>query len=433
MSDSNDLDFRLYAWLSEADEQRAELRFSLYFKAAFPALCHYVRSLGQSSASAEDIAQQALIKLFNHLGGTRRVAAEEVRGATARLRPIASWGSMHARLVRAWLQQLTAFLDAAIGFRIDRTLQDNPDSWKDFRNEINWQIDPLRRKAVRFLDEARTRLEPNLLLLLGNSSNDAPTPDEATRNKLDESEELSVDGGTVSLTAEISRFVSMLRDCAQRRVSSEVTDGLGTAGAYEFVTGTTLVHKQLPPLAVPSNGLLYTIAKRQLIDSLRVKKREDLIADIADGGSVLDELELDSCAPPANAVAPTSTATASDPAEGEDRDRELESRYVAFVEFLRTPLTRAEGTLAAASRHGRATTEGARVASLQAKFDRLMDVLDALREVPQPTEEEIAARLDLTRNQVKYAIERIREEFTHFFPDLAGHSQGRRKTQGGDE
>src|ERR1700739_4377829 len=84
MSDSNDLDFRLYAWLSEADEQRADLRFSSYFKAAFPALCHYVRSLGQSSATAEDIAQQALIKLFNHLGGTRRLAAEEVRGATAR-------------------------------------------------------------------------------------------------------------------------------------------------------------------------------------------------------------------------------------------------------------------------------------------------------------------------------------------------------------
>src|ERR1700752_962013 len=135
----------------------------------------------------------------------------------------------------------------------------------------------------------------------------------------------------------------MLLDCARRRVSSELTDGLGTAGTYEFVTGTTLVHKQLPPLAVPSNGLLYTIAKRQLIDSLRVKKREDLIADIADGASVLDELELDVCAPPANAVAPTSTATASDPSEGEDRDRELESRYVAFVEFLRTPLTRAEG------------------------------------------------------------------------------------------
>jgi DNA-directed RNA polymerase specialized sigma24 family protein len=433
MSDLNDLDFRLYAWLSEPDEQRAELRFSSYFKAAFPALCHYVRSLGQSSASAEDIAQQALIKLFNHLGSLRRLAAEEVRGATARLKPIESWGAMHARLVRAWLQQLTAFLDAAIGFRIDRKSQDNPDSWKDFRNEINWQIDPLRRRAVRFLEEARTHLEPSLLVLLGNSLADAPPPEQATPNNLDESEELSVNGGTVSFTAEISRFVSMLLDYAHRRGSTEFGNGLGNAGAYEFVAGTTLVHKQLPRLAVPSNGLLYTIAKRQLIDSLRVKKREHLIADIADGGSVLDELELDPGAPPAGAAALTSAATALDQAEEEDRDREVESRYVAFVEFLRTPLTRAEGTLAAASRHGRATIEHTRVASMRAKFDRLMAVLGALREVPQPTEEEIAARLDLTRNQVKYAIERIREEFTHFFPDLAGHSQGRRKTQGGEE
>src|SRR5437773_741392 len=175
MSASSDLDFRLYAWLSEQDERRAELRFSSYFKAAFPAICHHLRSLGQSNANAEDTAQQALIKLFKHLGTTRRVAAQEVRSATAGLKPIDTWGPMHARLVRAWLQQLTAFLDSAINFRITQESQENPESWKDFRNEINWQIDPLRRRAARFLGEVRTRVEPNLLSLLADSSAAAPS------------------------------------------------------------------------------------------------------------------------------------------------------------------------------------------------------------------------------------------------------------------
>jgi hypothetical protein len=40
-----------------------------------------------------------------------------------------------------------------------------------------------------------------------------------------------------------------------------------------------------------------------------------------------------------------------------------------------------------------------------------MAVLGSLRETPQPNEEEIARRLGLACDQVKYAIERIREEF----------------------
>ena len=70
--------------------------------------------------------------------------------------------------------------------------------------------------------------------------------------------------------------------------------------------------------------------------------------------------------------------------------------------------------------------------SLRSKYDRVMAVLAALREEPQPTEEEIARREGLTRNQVKYVIERIREEFNYFFPELARDAQGRRKHQGAE-
>ena len=435
MSDSNDLDFRLYAWLSEQDERRAELRFSSYFKAAFPAVCRYVRSFRQPSANAEDIAQQALIKLFKHLGSARRLAAQEIRSATSELRPLPAWGSVHARLVHAWLQQLRAFMDAAIGFRIPQESQESVKPWKDIRSEINGQIDPLRRRAGHFLGEVRAHVEPNLLALLEDASPRERAAEEATPNKEDESAELSTDVGTPSLTAETSGFVSMLSEYAKRRSCAQVNSALGHAGVCEFVAGTTSVHKHLPPLAIPSNGLLYTIAARQVIDTLRAKKREDLVTDIADakGASILDELDLDIGERQIPAADSPSTVSLPDQADAAERESEVETRYVAFVEFLRTPLTRAEGKLSSASTYGRGTTERARVVSLRWKFERLMAVLGALREVPQPTEEEIAKKLGLTRNQVKYAIERIRQEFNHYFPDLAGDSQGRRKSQGGEE
>jgi len=61
------LDLLLYAWLAESDDARAEQRFGRYFRAAFPILCRYLRSLRAEPSIAEDIAQQALIKFFGHL------------------------------------------------------------------------------------------------------------------------------------------------------------------------------------------------------------------------------------------------------------------------------------------------------------------------------------------------------------------------------
>jgi hypothetical protein len=61
-----------------------------------------------------------------------------------------------------------------------------------------------------------------------------------------------------------------------------------------------------------------------------------------------------------------------------------------------------------------------------------MAVLSALHESPQPSEDEIARRQGLSRNQVKYVIERIREEFNYFFPDLAREAEGRRKRHGAE-
>jgi DNA-directed RNA polymerase specialized sigma24 family protein len=359
------LDVLLYAWLAESDEAKADQRFSRYFRAAFPILCRYLRSLRAEPSMAEDIAQQALIKFFGHLGIERRRANERVREASAELRPL-SLTDLHARRIERWKRQVGSFRDAAIGFGM--ACETEPGSWKELREEINGRVDPLRREGLHLLDAVNS-----------------------------------------------------------------------CSGAITLASAISAICESLPQLAIPSNALVYTIAKRQFVDHLRKRRpeaardTEELVADRYDD-DVLEELDLDSAEPFEEESVEVSCAAEERGDSQTDTAQQgtVELRYRTFLEFLRGPLTRAEGALATATTRGRARTEQLRVWSLRAKFERLMAVLGALRETPQPNEEEIARRLGLTRNQVKYAIERIREEFHHFFPDMARQARGRRKRQGAE-
>lgn len=372
MTSGNDLEWLLYAWLAEQDQRRAEGRFNDYFRVAFPDLCRYLRSLRADAASAEDIAQQTLIKFLTHLGTGRKVAAERILDALSEPTP-SSLGRLHVQLAQEWRQHVQAFWDAAIGFRVVSNRQDGPVSWKERRAEINGRIESLTRQGRHMIEQIR-------------------------------------------------------RQCTEGPHDPQ-GDAVARA-AQPFLRCTEGICTNLPALAIPSNGLLYTIAKRRFIDSTRRSRLHPVdSAHITGmgGGSVLEEIDL----PSDDATLPHSP-TAHEPvavAGSEARGLALEQRYVAFLEFLRTPLTRAEAAVAEAESRGKATAECARAQSLRAKYDRLMAVLIALREHPQPTEQEIAGRLGLTRNQVKYAIERIRSEFNYFFPDLARDAQGRRKKE----
>jgi DNA-directed RNA polymerase specialized sigma24 family protein len=431
MSTTDELDVLLYAWLSEPEARRAELRFNSYFQAAFPAICRYIRSLHTDPATAQDIAQHALIKLFNYLGIAHRAADERLREAISALRPL-DFGVLHLRGIDSWRRQVWSFRDAAIGFRVPREPQDTRVAWKESRDEINGRIPPLVRQGTQFISDVRTRVEPQLAnlvspeSLIGSSPSSIAEQQSSEEDAFEGVQEDAIDRG-------VERFLLRLLKYAHGRDSADIDSALGCAGAVGFLTHTSTVRACLPALAIPSNGLLYTIAKRQLLDRLRARKLEtaQAVEHLADGGSegaleTLDPEEANS-REEATHEAESGAPTAGD--ESEEPETEVEARYQAFLEFLRAPLTRAEGALAAAAAKGKATAEQARVDSLRTKYDRLMAVLAALREHPQPTEEEIAQRQGLTRNQVKYVIERIREEFNYFFPELARDAQDRRKHQ----
>ena len=424
----------LYAWLSEPDARRAELHFNRYFQAAFPAICRFIRSMRTDLATAQDIAQQALIKLFTHLGVERRAADERVRRAVAELRPL-DFGALHVRRVESWRRELGAFHDAAIGFQLAPGAHDTFGTWRDLREEINGRIPPLIRQAVQFMREVWNQIEPKLAGLASFEWLTSTRPTSGTSERqLPAQEPPLVDtqeAGDRRVETCVARFLQATRTRDWPPIEEEL---VGT-GVAAFLTHTSTVRSGLPSLAVPSNGLLYTIAKRQLLDRLRARRPEyiERLEQLVDGDDegVLGELALEDWSPRESEREVSPSTTTEQAAEGQEPEL-LEARYQEFLQFLRAPLTRAEGAQAAASGRNRVKAEEARVASLRAKYDRLMAVLMALRESPQPSEEEIARREGLTRNQVKYVVERIREEFNYFFPDLARETQGRRKRQGSE-
>jgi len=422
-----DLDVLLHAWLSEPDRRRAEQRFTWYFRAAFPQLCRFVRSFRTDPAVAQDISQQTLIRFFNHVGTERRAADVRLGEALCGLRPL-DFGALHVRLVESWRGKVHGFRDAAVRFRIPQESQGSQ-GWRELRDEINARMEPLERQGRHVLQDVRARLEATL-----HELSSVPTPAKGTERTTapgarapshclaEEMTEHTVDDDTAS-------FVAALLKCAAARGSSETDGALGCVGAVEFVDRTNTVCESLPALAIPSNGLLYIIAKRQFLDHARRRQPQqlELVAATADemAGSVLDELDVEGASVPDSFELRGQMA----PLDTYERADRLERRYQEFLEFLRLPLTRAEGALAEALSRGRAGAQQARVDSLRRKYERLLAVLTALHESPQPSEEEIARRQGLTRNQVKYVIERIRAEFTHFFPELAAEAEGRRKGQ----
>jgi DNA-directed RNA polymerase specialized sigma24 family protein len=423
-----DADFLLHAWLAETDQGRAAQRFSQYFRVAFPAVCRFLRSLRADEATAQDVSQQALIKLFTHLGTKRREADSRIRAALSGLQPL-DFGPLHSKRVHSWREQVGRFRAAAVAFRISE-VQPSDEAWRQAREAINSCAAPLARQGRHFLIEVRLMVESTLSRLLALQGEVAS-----------ESQRPSAESAGVAadiLEAEAAAFAARLLLYSAGRDDDSVDAAIGCPGAARFVSRTNTVCDDLPAVAIPSNGLLYTIAKRQFLNSMRSSASSQLTlaaaaADESETQSVLEEWQMDSSMPDdfQRPIQEMTSSTAPDPASDLDDDnRDIESRYQAFLEFLRAPLSQAEAALAEAESAGSARAQRAKVDTLRRKYERMSAVLRSLHESPQPSEDEIAHKHGLTRNQIKYVIERVREDFNHFFPELTRAAQGRRKRKG---
>jgi DNA-directed RNA polymerase specialized sigma24 family protein len=204
--------------------------------------------------------------------------------------------------------------------------------------------------------------------------------------------------------------------------SLEISASDGDTKARKWLEHMQAICANLSLISLPTNGLLFTISKRRHIDSWRSKnpslRMNDLtFSEVKSHDREISEDEEES----ENSLDPSSynQHEAQEEVEG-SISSEGNDLYLAFVRYLQ-----GYSFLPGASESGGGSSLGPGKSK-----ERLVLVLQALNEDPQPTEIEIAQRMGLSRNQVKYAIERIREEFSRFAPILSKEAKNRRKSPG---
>jgi len=196
----------------------------------------------------------------------------------------------------------------------------------------------------------------------------------------------------------------------------------------------------VPRLRVPTNSYLFEIAMTIYLDERRKRgrqKRGGRVAAASELEAAADEgatdsrhpvvdLKLDSAAAcdgeecvdraaPAMAQGlPGSAVPAVDPTP----QYENEDLFERFYEYLRKPVEDAARACAIAAGTRRASAERHKLDSLTRKLQRITAVLGLMGE--GYTQAQIAAQLDLSRNQVKYVVELVQEAYERF----AAHSMG---------
>ena len=371
------LDYRLYEWLTEPDEQRFERAFRAYFRVAFPAVVRHLAKLSHWDAcQLEDLAQEALLKFFDRVGRGRRTASHELAAVLPRIRPLRV-GAAHDRLVSLWTERVAAFKDAAVGFRAVGPDETDGAGWRAVVRDLADHALDLQAQGCQLLGEVE--------IVLNAKAAGAPVADD--------------------WRAEVREFSACVR----------------------------AVIEAIPQLRVPTNSYLFDIATSAYLDETKRMRRKK-----RGGPSVAVSFEDICSAPPAPLLGgfahdcdagiagheptdyPVVTAddalngvSLSSPAIDPARRCEQEDFYEKFYLYLRESLDAAVRSYEAARAAGRAPESQRRqVESLTKKFARAMSVLTLIGE--GNSQEETAERLGLSRNQVRYIIESTQQAYSEF-------------------
>jgi DNA-directed RNA polymerase specialized sigma24 family protein len=357
------LDRLLYDWLAEADDRKFDQAFARYYATASTQLVRYLtRRSSLADLDCEQIAVDALLKFFARVGRERRQASAVVAQALPRIRPL-DLGPFHIRQVRRWTDEVGTFRYRSMTFVLAPSAEDRP--WKADIQAINDTISPLQRQGSQLLDGVRTAL------------------------------------------ADVALAAALV--------------------ATEFVADSGAVVEALPQLRVPTNGYLFDIAQSLYLDECKARGRKKR------GGSGYDPgaARANGCDVAALPPLPTADDTVSGEDDGEggwSAAGVSELEYLAvtsgddpslsqsdedfceqFFEYLRKPVAEAEEALREASSPGRADAAEKRLASVSRKNERLLSVL-TLR-IEGHTQEAIAEKLNISRNQVKYMVESVQSAY----------------------
>jgi DNA-directed RNA polymerase specialized sigma24 family protein len=406
------LDQRLYAWLSESDERKFELAFRSYFTVAFPSLVRHLARLSRwDTAELEEVAQDALLRFFEKVGRGRREAAEQATQSLAGVRPL-QLGPLHARQVTSWTADVAGFIADSMGF-----LPPAGDvmgvEWKTVIRELTDRIPALQGRGYLLFGAIQIQLEWPL-----ESAGSAGEPTKSTDFPADS------DGGTRLRFAE--NLMREKEDNSARAAQAEQR----LVGVLSFVEGTLSVIRVIPRLRVPTNGYLFEISNSVYLDECKKRGRRKrggmgvpatFQAMVTGEGYAsahpLDEVDS---GPDGERIEHDGTLWAGIAMEGDQAvpavDPTLQYEHHEFFEkfyaYMRVPVDAAMEAYSTAQAGGRGAAERRRLESLTVRYSTMMAVLSSIGE--GYTQDRTAERLGLTRNQVKYILERVQDAYARF-------------------
>ncbi len=418
------LDRMLYDWLAETDDRRFDLAFKRYYAEASSQLVRYLaRRSSLPDLDCEQIAVDALLKFFTRVGRDRRQAAASISAALSRIEPL-DLGPFHVRQVQRWTQDTGAFKQATLSFRPESATMG---TFKSQIEALTERIPPLQRQGCHLVESARRVVTERAAA----TSATAGVCDEIAHD------DAAADEEAISPEFRLLReFVAALR--AAPIAGGTVDAESGCPGLLCFVDGSWTVVEELPALRVPTNGYLFDIAQSLYLDECKARGRRKRGGSgyTAGGAAALRDPAAEVYGPATSASTTAFSLEDSNwPEEDTDDGRAASSVRdfgVALAEigvdpteeqidedfceqfyaYLRKPVQEAEEAYARAATRGRADAERKRLESIAKKNERLLTVL-TLR-IEGRTQEEIAATLDISRNQVKYMVELVQSAYEHF-------------------
>lgn len=415
------LDALLSRWVGEADDSRADTAFQAYYSTAFPSLARHVQHrTGWDLASAEDIAQEALLRFFERAGRGRREAVALVRSTATDL-PASAHDAPHPQRTVRWAGDVSAFAGSVNGFRLSSETQ-----WRTAAADIWSQIVSLQKAGLCLIDEAARNLPWSPDVGRANTADGPPVfPVDVQNTASADLNEREISG----LAGRLARAHSL--NTSRAAIAEECRPGIG-----RFAQTVLTIVETLPRLRLPTNSYLFEIATTLFLDEIKRQRRRKRggvrervsvaevgtcgIRDLADHPVELlsnepqadlgDGIRLDQHL--------TSEGGSHAAASMLSRDVDPVVRYeseqflLRFYEYLRAPVARAVRALEEARGTAQAFSEQYRLERVSRKFSRMMTVLSMMGE--GYTQEETARRAGMSRNQVKYVLESVKEAYVRF-------------------
>jgi DNA-directed RNA polymerase specialized sigma24 family protein len=424
------LDHRLYAWLLEPDDAKFERSFNAYFSVAFPAVVRHLTRISRWDPSQlEELAQDALLKFFERAGRGRREASQAVKQALTSLRPL-NLGSFHERQVGHWSKDVSSFRDAAMRFQLTPTGDSDDGNWKAAIHALADLIPGLQRQGCHILYGVQHELR-------WDGTDEAPVhiPPSEADEVVDMVDTIDQDASEhfVSVKTFVMTFAT---ETAAKTARADATVAQ-YPDIVSFVDGAFTIITVIPRLRVPTNGYLFEISMTLYLDECKKRGRRKRggsgVAPCHEAQSLATDgqsdrphpLELVSLEPESGGDGEerwddSGSLTARDstsspfvsPGVDPTLQYEQEDLFEKFYEYLRKPLADATQAYEFARDSHQARAERQRLDSLAAKFARTTAVLALMGE--GYTQERTAKRLGISRNQVKYIIELVQEEYTRF-------------------